>query len=49
MSRMLIHESLLNQLIQNCKNVVSEDHSFVIVDISASNPLTQSMLWILSY
>ena len=49
LSRMLIQESLLNPLIQNCKLVVIEEHSFVIVDISASNPLTQSILWILSY
>ena len=41
---MLIQESLLNPLIQNCKLKVIEDHSFVIVDISASNPLTQSIL-----
>ena len=46
---MLIQESLLNPLIQNCKPVVNEDHSFVIVDISASNTLTQSILLILSY
>ena len=46
---MLIQESLLNPLIQNCKFVVIEEDSFVIVDISASNPLTQSILWILSY
>ena len=49
LSRMLIQESLLNPLIQNCKPVVIEDHTFVIVDIGACNPLTQSILWILSY
>ena len=47
--KMLIQESLLNPLNQNCKLKVIEDHSFVIVDISASNPLTQSILLILSY
>ena len=46
---MLIQESLLNLLIQNCKPVVIEDHSFVIVDIGACNPIIQSILWILSY
>ena len=46
---MLIQESLLNPLIQNCKLVVIEEHSFVIVDIGAFNPLIQSILWILSY
>ena len=46
---MLIQESLLNPLIQNCNPVVNEDHSFVILDIGACNPIIQSILWILSY
>ena len=46
---MLVQESLFIPLIQNCKLVVIEEHSFVIVDISASNPLTQSILLILSF